>query len=498
MSIALAFDLGGSGMRAALVDASGAIKARHGVSLSFPTDGAAAECDPQIWWQALCDCAEMLQSLSPTDFADIGVVAATGMTRTNVFVDAEGASLRHAILWNDVRAEAAAVEMRDVASAHPESARVNAFHPVARLLWLQRAEPENWKRVAHVLDPKDFLNFKLTGCFASDRISHARLAAAAAPDAGGQSLFAMFGIDTSLVPELLAPVCVLGSVQPGLGGALEKLVGTRVVAMANDTWASVLGLGALRRNFGYNLSGTTEVLGVLSTEVDETEGLLRVDWSEGLVQSGGPSLSGGDTLAWVASVLGGDNADVATGAALDGALSQPRSGKPLLFLPYLRGERTPYWNPRLRGAWVGLARDHTVGDLAQAALEGVAFLNRIVVERAEAAAGIRVDEIRFGGGGAMSARWCQIKADILDRPFVTTKCPDHGLIGCAIAGFAAVGVLADIRTAQATFVEEANRFLPNARNRTRYEALYAQFRNAEAALAPISAALAGLESVPAQ
>jgi xylulokinase len=485
----LAFDLGGSGLRAALIDPAGDFAARHAIALEAP-GGAGAQCDPELWWRALRAGAEALAATAPREFAATGAVAISGMTRCNVFVDARGASLRDAILWTDTRAGSEAAALAAAAGDHPEAAQINAFHPLARLVWLARAEPSCIERLAHVLDPKDFLNLRLTGLAASDGVSMARLARAALPGRDGRSLFDRAGISTRILPTLRAPVSVLGPVLPGLGGALDRIAGAAVIVMANDTWASVLGLGAMRAGHGYNLSGTTDVLGVLAHTAAEAPGLLRVDWSNGLIQSGGPSLSGGDTLAWIAATLGRPDEARDPAAALARLLAGPFSAEPLLFLPYLRGERAPHWDPDLRGAWVGLSRAHGPADLARAALEGVAFVNRLVLERAERATGQQVAELRFGGGGAANAAWCRIKADILGRMIVTTHCADHGLLGAALAALVATGAQPDLTAAQDRLVRPAQVHVPDPSRRARYDALHETFRAAETALAPISHRLA--------
>ena len=286
----------------------------------------------------------------------------------------------------------------------------------------------------------------------------------------------------------------MGRVQSGLGGPFKHLSGVPVVTMANDTWASVLGLGAMQAGAGYNLSGTTEVLGIMSPTAAQAEGLLTVDWS-GLTQIGGPSQTGGDTLVWLQTLLGHRDGDPRlSGAELNRLLAGERDASPLLFLPYLRGERVPYWDPSLRGAWVGLNRHHGPADLAWSVLEGIAFLNRIVLERAEQAAGQRVGEIRFGGGGAANAVWCQIKADVLNRPIAVTGDGQHGLLGAALAAWVALGRFPSLEAAQAALIRVATRYEPAAARRTHYDRLFDVFKDAQRALAPISARLAGFHT----
>jgi xylulokinase len=166
----------------------------------------------------------------------------------------------------------------------------------------------------------------------------------------------------------------------------------------------------------------------------------------------------------------------------------------LLFLPYLQGERVPYWDPALRGAFIGLNRAHGAVDCAYAVLEGIGFLNRLVLERAEAATGERVREIRFGGGGAANATWCQMKADICERRVVVTDCAEPGLLAGAICAATALGRFPDIAAGQAAWVVPRAVYEPSADRALAYGRLYGLFREAEVAVAPIGRTLAGLAS----
>jgi xylulokinase len=342
-----------------------------------------------------------------------------------------------------------------------------------------------------VIDPKDYLNYRLTGRVATDPVSSARLAAAAAPGPRGTSLLDAAGLGRHLLPERLAPTDRVGIVAPGLAEPLARLAGRPVFCLANDTWAAVAGMGALRSGFAYNISGTTDVLGVVSAIPTTAEGLMDVDWGCGLHHLGGPSQNGADTIAWVADLVAPRSA-APLGDELGRLLAAPRDAQPILFLPYLQGERTPHWDAALRGAALGLNRRHTRTDLAWAALEGIAFLNRLVLERAEAALGRAVDEIRFGGGGATNETWCQIKADICERPVAVGEAPEPGLLGCAIAARVGLGQYPSLGAAQEALVRVARRYRPRPEYATSYRKLYSLYRDAEGALRPISHGLAAI------
>lgn len=480
METNLVFDFGGTSLRAGLIDASGSLVA----SQTRPsTAGQAPTADPQNWWAALVELSDALAAQVPQAFAATKAVAISAFTRSQVFVDAAGEIAHPALLWHDTRAETVVDAMRlHCAADDPEFARLNAFHPAARLYWLKQHAPAALARTRFVLEPKDYLNFRLTGVASGDFVSSARLAAAV----GGEpsSIFSALGLPRHLLPVLRDPVEIMGRVAPGGPGALALLAGVPVVAMANDTWAAVAGIGALRSGAAYNISGTTEVLGLVAERALQAEGLLDVIWGAALHQLGGPGQNGADILAWALDLLGRGDAD------RDAVLALPRAAAPVLFLPYLQGERTPWWDANLRGALLGLDRRHKPVDILYAAMEGLAFLNRIVLTRAEAAAGRRAEALHFGGGGAANAVWAQIKADILDRPVFVPPVEAPGLLGAAIAASVATGRYPSLDAAQTALVPPGRRYVPDASKRAHYDALFAVFEAAHQALAPVSRRLA--------
>lgn len=458
----LAADLGGSSARLALVGRDGVLRTLHAAPHRLGT-----EADPEDWWRFVVAGADALRQADPTGFAAVEAVAVTAFTRSLVLLDAEGRVLRPALLFTDTRAEAVLPALRASLPDHPEAAHINAFHPLARLAWLAETERGVIARAALAIEPKDEINRRLTGIAASDTVSSARLAAS-------RGLLGPLGLPP-LLPPLRRPVEVMGRVRDGLPGALAALSGRPVLAMAHDTWAAVTGLGAMRAGLAYCISGTTEVLGLLHDAPAAAPGLLTVDW-DGLWQLGGPSQHGADALAWL--------------AALGVAVADPPPGDPLpvLFLPSLSGERVPHWDPALRGAFLGLARGHGAAEMARAVMQGVAFNNATVLSRAEAATGCTATELRLGGGGATPG-WARIRADVLGRPVVLAACAEPGLLGCAIAAFAAVEGR-PLAALQDELARPAARILPDPARHAAARRLHALFRQAEAVVAPLSRALA--------
>ncbi len=160
MSCVLAFDLGGSSFRAALVDATGAMVAVRSVSSMA---GQTAEADPDIWWHDLSGLCAALADAAPATYAATKAIAISAFTRTQVFLDGTGRPTHPALLWHDSRAEAVVGDLRAACPPeHPEAARLNGYHPAARLLWLKRNAPTAFATTVRVVEPKDWLNFRLT------------------------------------------------------------------------------------------------------------------------------------------------------------------------------------------------------------------------------------------------------------------------------------------------------------------------------------------------
>jgi len=491
MTIVLAADLGGTSVKAALVTSEGHILAQ--TSIPAPEPGVSGLILPPEWWNRFREAAAVLKRDDEPAFKAADAIAITGVTRTPVVLDAVGNSLAGAITARDARAQDIAARTAVDSESCPEAAHYDAFHPAARLKWISQQTPQAIVHARAVVDPKDFIASRLTGRITSDPISQARLIAAAS-STDGPSLLSRLGLPEDLVPDLLPPGSVIDRVRGDISEPFNTLAGRPVVMAAHDTWCGVLGLGALIPGRAYNVSGTTETFGVLTTQSFRADGLMAVQWGDELHQLGGPGQNGADVLTWLGTLIGADSQSEIAGKVAR-ALGQPRHETPLIFLPYLSGERVPFWDADLRAAFLGLSREHGRGDLVWAALEGVAFLNRIVLGRAESAAGIAVDEVRLGGGAARIATWAQIKADVLDRRVSTVTAEEPGVLGAAIAGFVGLRTFDTLSHGQQLLVRVARRFEPRPHTRDFYRALGLLFEQAHDAVQPISHGLTKL-SVP--
>ncbi|MEP3333234.1 FGGY-family carbohydrate kinase [Sedimentitalea sp.] len=474
MSQILAFDLGGSSLRLALVAPDGRFLAyiRKPIAIEHKHDGH-FEVEPAVWWQAFEDgCAEL--AAEGHDFASVTAVAGCGFTRTQVFLDKNGSSVRPAITFQDSRATEALEEFRANAPSEVADALevLNPFDPLARLLWLRVYEPDTWSMVHKILEPKDYLNLRLTGNAVSDQISQMPMTRnlAAGPDA----LLSALGINLGFLPSRKSPYDQIGTLLPGLPYPLSEMSGIPVYCGSFDTWCCVLGSGALKDGAAYNISGTSDVSGVLSQTHSSAPGLLTVEWGPGLWQLGGPSQGASTRIDWA---LDRFCPDLPRNLALKRAL-RDRGSAPL-FLPYLDGERTPHWDSDMRGAFLGLSSFHENPDFIRGVAEGINYLSRDVLHRAERAIGDGVTYVSFSGGLSGSPELCQLKADILARPVRVPQNSETGLLGAA-------KIPPSSSTERDTAQDQYVTYRPNADQRQYHDARFRVFREATKSLQPLS------------
>ncbi len=489
MSGILAVDLGGSALKACLFGIGGEEIATAHIPLTFDEDASGrSEQEPDLWWNALASATAEIAAKSPAGIDDIAAVSICGFTRTQVILDQANNVLRPAFGFRDSRAVVAAENARagKRAAMHSDAKHLNTFHPLARLLWVKENEPKVWAAAHLVLEPKDYLNLRLTGRAMSDHISQFWLRTAMCGE--GASLAALAGVSKNLLPPIGNPEHAVGAVIEGLPGPMAQLAGAIVLCGSVDAWAAVAGLGALKTGRAYCISGSSEVFGLLTDRNAEAEGLATIPWGENIWQIGGPGQNGANALGWIVDCL--DRRDLPLSKRFDDLLQVPASGQPLIFHPFLHGERAPFWDRDLRASFLGLGASHGPADLVRAVMEGIAFLNRTVLERAEQAAQHRASEVRIAGGGARSPVWNQIRADILGRPVLAAPDREMGLAGCLALARFGLGIDDDIAAAADAVATDFGRFDSDPLQRERLDALYSVFSETHAAVADASHRLA--------
>jgi xylulokinase len=464
------FDVGTTAAKGGAFDLDGNLLAiaERSYRIERPRPGW-AEQDPEEWWRAMLGVLDELRR-----DVDVGRTAGIGVcsqVNTHVFVDADGAPLGPAIVWQDQRCASISTELG-----------VDASFLLARAAWFREHRPDEWPCVRWILSPKDYLNLRLCGEVATDAISPIGLV--------GSDLSydeEVFG----LVPdarELMPPIRHFAD---ALGTAAEaRLPRDAVVAVATmDAWGNVFGSGLTEAGDAMEVAGTSEIIGVMSEQARATAGVVTFHPIDGLYLHAGPTQSGGDALRWFRECHG-ITLDAALAAAGE---AQPGSGG-LVFTPYLLGERAPLWDADARGAFFGIGAEHRFADFARAVLEGVAFSARHLLDAIEDAAACKPDALNSSGGGARSDLWCQIKADVLGRPIRRLRVLHSGVLGAALLAGRAAGVFPSLRDAAKRVVRVGAVFEPDVRTTGTYERTYALYRELYPALKPAYATLSGLRA----
>ncbi len=453
---------------------------------------------PHHWWDGTVQSIRRLLSTSGIAPEQIRAVGLTGQMHGLVLLDGKGEVLRPAILWNDQRtgpqcdAIRARVGRARLIQITGNDALTGFTAP--KILWVQEHEPEVWQRVRHILLPKDYVRYRLTGTFATD-----------CADGSGMLLFDLRRRTWSLevLDALHIPPDYLPSVHEGpeiTGSISEEAAqetglrpGTPVVAGGGDQAAQAIGVGAVEPGILALTLGTSGVLFAPTDQpVVESEGQLHAFCHAvpGRWHLMGVMLSAGGSLRWFRDVFAPEASYEALTAM---AARVPVGSGGLLFLPYLTGERTPHSDPLARGAFVGLTARHTLAHLVRAVLEGVALGLRDNFERIRQVGGVTIHQIRISGGGARSSLWRQILADALQVELVTVNTTEGAAYGAAILAAVGVGWFSSVADACHQLVRITGHASPGP-DAVRYEELYERYRTLYPTLRPLFPDLALLEA----
>ena len=487
---ALGIDVGTTSVKMGLLwlDATGADAGHMEIaSVAYPTRRPRpgwVEQDPAHWMAALAACwTELRARVGPVAIQSVGVCS---QVNTHVIVDERLVPVSPAITWQDLRAapeaaaiDAAAADRREALWGGPFTA--DASFCLSRLAWLARHEPAAWAAARWVLSPKDYVVAALSGAVVTDTISPIGVVG---PDGGYiPGVLELVPDSARLMPPLDAFEARAGATLPGNGAGLPSGVPVAVGTM--DAWGSVYGSGLVEPGQAMEVSGTSEILAVLSDRTVPTRGVISFAPVHGRHLHAGPTQAGGDALGWAARALRISIEELV--AAAEEGRGDPQ---PLLFLPHLAGERAPLWNPDARGVFLGVTTATEQRHLALAVLEGVAFAAHHLLLECTAAAGRAVTDLRLSGGGARSATWNTIKASVHDRELGLLATRDTGVLGAALMCLVAGGIETDIETAAAHRVMVASWVEPDTRTTTRLEDLFGVYRQTYEALVPLFTRLA--------
>ena len=443
MSLVLGIDVSTTATKAILVDESGAVRGVGTSEYAFEIPHPLwSEQDPRLWWDGAIAAIGSVLATTGASGADIVAVGLTGQMHGAVLLDAADAVLRPAILWNDQRTGAECDAIR--AAVGPErlieitgNDALTGF-TAPKLVWVRDHEPDVWRRVAHLLLPKDHVRLRLTGEHAIDRADAAGtlLLDLASRDWSAEVVDAL-GIDPAWLPRTLEGPEVSGRVSVAAAAVTGLREGTPVVAGGGDQAANAVGVGAVAPGVVALSLGTSGVVfAATDRPLFEPHGRVHAFCHAvpGRWHFMSVMLSAAGSLRWFRDVFAPGEE---YGSLVEAASAVPPGSDGLLFLPYLSGERSPHPDPLARGAFVGLTLSHDRRALARAVLEGVAFGLRDGLDLMLEAGTPAPSQIRASGGGLRSALWRQILADVLEAELAVVATEEGAAFGAAL--LAAVG-----------------------------------------------------------
>jgi xylulokinase len=487
----LGMDVGTGGTRAVLINDQGQVvasAASEHAPFRSPHPGW-AEQDPEDWWRAAQAAIREVLATSALTASDIGAIGLTGQMHGAVMLDADGNVLRPSLIWCDQRTNAQCDWLHErIGRERLIELTCNPALPnftLTKLLWVRENEPAVFERIAHVLCPKDYVRFRLTGTYAMDvqeasgtlllDVTHRRWSSEVARIAG---------ISESWLPELFESPEVCAHISAEGASATGLVAQTPVVAGAGDQGAGAVGMGILQQGsvsatigtsgvvFAATAAPTKDPLGRLHTfchAVPERWHVMGVTQAAGL------------SLRWLRDVIApGTNYDALTAEAAQ----VPAGSDGLLWAPYLLGERTPHLDSQATAAFYGITASHTRGHLVRAVLEGVAYsLKDTFTLFAEL--GIPVQGVRLGGGGARGPLWRSIQASIYGYASDVLVAEEGAAFGAALLAGVGAGAWPDTDAACAVAIRVAEQIAPDAAAAKSYADGYKLYRQLYPALRSI-------------
>lgn len=479
MSVAIGVDVGTTGARAVAVDERGAVVASHTVEYPLLTPRPRwTEQDPAEWWRATREVLASVSSGCRDGGHEIGGIGLTGQMHGSVFLDAAGEVIRPALLWNDQRTGAQCEAITEKVGAErlveiTGNPALTGFQ-APKVLWLRDEEPANFERVATVLLPKDYVRRRLTGDFATDASDAAgTLFLDLRKRAWSREVLEALDLAEAWLPTVVESPEPTGTVMSEVATDLGLPAAIPVAAGGGDNAAAAIGTAVTRDGVMSSSIGTSGVLFAHAAEAAvDPSGRIHafahaVPWRYCLLAV---TLSAGGSLRWWRDVTGLGYEELVAEAD---AVAPGSEG--LVFLPYLTGERTPHLDSMATGAFVGLTSRHTRGHMTRALMEGVLFSLRDGLEIIRALE-VRPTEIRATGGGAKSALWLQLQADVYGAPVHRLAVEEGAAYGAALLGHIVAGTFADVEEATSVVRTVDEPTEPDRKAAAVYEESYAVYR----------------------
>lgn len=431
----LAHDLGTSGNKATLFDTDGNLIKSAVFSYDLMTgENHSAEQRADDWWKAVCETSKAL--VSEINKNDVAAVSFSGQMMGCLCVDKEGNPLHNALIWADMRSTKQANDLKQNIDAvtyyHITGHRISASDSITKLMWIRDNLPDVYKNTYKMLNAKDYIIFRLTGKFVtepSDASSTCLLDLNTLT--WSDEMIKVSKLAKDKLPDIMRSIDVVGGVTKEAAKLTGLSEGTPVVCGGGDGCCAAVGTGVVKEGVANCCLGTSSWISLASKSAVCDKDMAVFNFAHivpGYIMPCGTMQTGGGALSWaVGNLYGGledyekfPKNDIYASVGKEVASSEV-GAKNLLFLPYLIGERSPRWNDKAKGAFLGLTLNHTRGDMLRAVMEGVGY-NLDIILNIFKNSGNNINELILIGGGARNQVWQEILCDIFDVPVLV---PDY-------------------------------------------------------------------------
>lgn len=491
MAYLIGVDLGTSGTKTVLFAEDGTVAASCTIEypLYQPQNGW-AEQDPLDWWNAVCGTTKAVVAKAGISASEIKGVGLSGQMHGLVMLDKSGNVLRKSIIWCDQRTAKECEEITQKVGAGnlikiTANPALTGF-TASKIMWVKNNEPEIYEKCAHILLPKDFIRYKLTGEFATEVSDASGMQLLDVPNRkwSDQVLDAL-QIDKSLLGKVYESPEITGKVTKAASDLTGLAEGTAVVGGAGDNAAAAVGTGTVQDGRAFTTIGTSGVVFAHTSKLSiDPKGRVHTFCCAvpGAWHVMGVTQGAGLSLKWFRDNFCHEEMIAAAGMKKDPyflmdkqAEEIPIGSDRLLYLPYLMGERTPHLDPNCRGVFFGLSAMHTRQHLLRAVMEGVTFSQRDSVEVLREM-GVSINEMLACGGGGSSPLWRQMLADVYGCPVKTVVSKEGPALGVAILAGAGTGVYSSVQDGCAAVIKTNPPQNPISQNSAEYEKFYNIYR----------------------
>jgi len=455
MKYLLGIDLGTTGLKVSIFAENGILIGSQSCEYPLLTPQAGyVEQDPEAWWQGFVSATQSLRASHPEVFGHIAGIGICGQMHTQIYLDKNDLVLRPAITWMDQRSSDIVARIRsDPASQellYQETANFpSTTYTALQAKWVQENEPDVWRKTRSILVAKDYLKYRLTGVKATDFAeASGTLLFDVRNERWSRTAFDYFGISPDLFPAVGPSDEIVGSITQQAAQETGLKQGIPMVNGSSDNSASALGSGMVRSGQVTLIIGTAGVVSVCSDRPLLDPAGRTLCWHYCLPKHWvtlGITQTAGESLQWFKNTFESQEASQSDSGDIFNRYNQaiaqvPDGSGGVIFLPYLNGERTPYWDSSARGVYFGLNLSTGKAHMIKAIMEGVSFALRNNIETIEAL-GIQIDEVRAVGGGLKSPVWLQTLGRILKKPISTVNMPDTANLGNILLCGKALGLV---------------------------------------------------------